>query len=87
MEYRSPKKDILISSWSELTKPLLIEEIKKRNLKGYSKMNKDELVDMLETDDLLNTKLIRKDKDHLSQDIDIERLPKEEITEKIGVKL
>jgi len=64
----------------------LIEEIKERNLKVYSKMNKDELVDMLKTDDLLNTKLVRKNRDQLPLNIDIERLPKEEIAEKIGFK-
>lgn len=49
-------------------------------------MNKDELVDMLKTDDLLNTKLVRKNRDQLPLNIDIERLPKEEIAEKIGFK-
>lgn len=49
-------------------------------------MNKDELVDMLKTDDLLNTKLVRKNRDQLPLNIDIERLSKEEIAEKIGFK-
>jgi outer membrane biosynthesis protein TonB len=48
--------------YSKITKPLLVEEIKKRGLRGYSKFNKEQLIDMLETEDLLNTRLVPKKK-------------------------
>jgi len=49
--------------YSKTKKSLLIEEIKKRKIEGYfSRMNKKQLIDILETDDLLNTRLVMKKK-------------------------
>lgn len=50
-------------NYSKTKKSLLIEEIKKRKIQGYfSRMNKKQLIDILETDDLINTRLVMKKK-------------------------